>query len=345
MRAADEALGVEDLAHEVEGLEGDGLPAVVDLLREEGAQRAAAVEARLDLLPEVAHELLLRERVAARGARGARCRGGHGGGVLNTASQVQVVCAMFETPGVFKRRRAEDMTYTCRESVCLLAFVVILARPGASEQDVKMMYFACLTVQGIHLQRVMQEDMAYTFRESVCLLAFVVILACVPVVYMLHPDTSELDVEMMCGICLTCVCMHFGHLLHQIRSEHQRDKQEQKDMTYTFRESVCLLASVVSLACVPVVYMLHPDTSELDGEMMCDICLTCVCMHFGHLLYQIRSEHQRVMQEQKDMTYTCHESECLLAFVVIFACVPVVLILHLDNTLLHDSMICFAWEQ
>lgn len=96
VRAADEALGVEDLAHEVEGLEGDGLPAVVDLLREEGAQRAAAVEARLDLLPEVAHELLLRERVAARGARGARCRGGHGGGVLNTAAQVQVVCAMFE---------------------------------------------------------------------------------------------------------------------------------------------------------------------------------------------------------------------------------------------------------
>jgi hypothetical protein len=53
VRAADEAVGVEDLAHEVEGLEGDSLAAVVDLLREEGAQRAAAVEARLDLLPEL----------------------------------------------------------------------------------------------------------------------------------------------------------------------------------------------------------------------------------------------------------------------------------------------------
>ena len=103
VRAADEALGVEDLAHEVEGLEGDGLPAVVDLLREEGAQRAAAVEARLDLLPEVAHELLLRERVAARGARGARCRGGHAGGVVNMGARVQVVCVMLKELGVFKK--------------------------------------------------------------------------------------------------------------------------------------------------------------------------------------------------------------------------------------------------
>ena len=54
VRAADEAVGVEDPADEVEGLEGDGLATVVDLLREEGAQRGAAVQARLDLLPEVA---------------------------------------------------------------------------------------------------------------------------------------------------------------------------------------------------------------------------------------------------------------------------------------------------
>ena len=77
VRAADEAVGVEDPADEVEGLEGDGLATVVDLLREEGAQRGAAVQARLDLLPEVAHELLLRERVAASVAPR------HAGGVLN----------------------------------------------------------------------------------------------------------------------------------------------------------------------------------------------------------------------------------------------------------------------
>ena len=34
--AADEAVGVQDLADEVEGFERDGLPAVVDLLCEEG---------------------------------------------------------------------------------------------------------------------------------------------------------------------------------------------------------------------------------------------------------------------------------------------------------------------
>jgi hypothetical protein len=97
VRAADEAVWVEDLTHEVEGLEGDGLAAVVDLLREEGAQRAVAVEARLELLPEVAHELLLSERVAARGS--TRSRRGHGGGFLNTAARAQVVCAMSELTG------------------------------------------------------------------------------------------------------------------------------------------------------------------------------------------------------------------------------------------------------
>jgi hypothetical protein len=91
VRAADEAVGVEDLADEVEGLEGDGLAAVVDLLREEGAQRAAAVDARLHLLPEVAHELLLGQGVAA-----LPLRRGHGGGVLNTAARARAVCAMPE---------------------------------------------------------------------------------------------------------------------------------------------------------------------------------------------------------------------------------------------------------
>jgi len=99
VRSADEAVRVEDLTHKVEGLEFDCLPAVVDLLREERAQRAAAVDARLDLLPEVAHELLLRERVAA---RGARCRGGHGGWVLNMAALEQVVCVVLKKLGVFK---------------------------------------------------------------------------------------------------------------------------------------------------------------------------------------------------------------------------------------------------
>lgn len=88
--AADEAVGVEDLADEVEGLEGDGLAAVVDLLREEGAEGAAAVDARGDLLPEVAHELLLRQRVAARG---------HGARVLNTAARAPAVLAGFELCG------------------------------------------------------------------------------------------------------------------------------------------------------------------------------------------------------------------------------------------------------
>jgi hypothetical protein len=37
--------------------------AVVDLLREEGAQGAAAVDARLDLLSEVPHELMLFDRI------------------------------------------------------------------------------------------------------------------------------------------------------------------------------------------------------------------------------------------------------------------------------------------
>ena len=36
--AADETVGVEDLAYEVEGLQGNCLAAVVDLLREEGAR-------------------------------------------------------------------------------------------------------------------------------------------------------------------------------------------------------------------------------------------------------------------------------------------------------------------
>jgi hypothetical protein len=70
--------GVEDLTHEVQGLEGHCLAAVVDLPGEEGAQGAAAVDARLDLRPEVAHELLLLDRVSARG---------HGGGVVNTVEQ------------------------------------------------------------------------------------------------------------------------------------------------------------------------------------------------------------------------------------------------------------------
>ena len=82
MGAADEAVGVQDLADEVEGFERDGLPAVVDLLCEEGAQRAADVDARLDLLPEVAHELLLALQVAL-----LRLAALHGGAVLNTGEQ------------------------------------------------------------------------------------------------------------------------------------------------------------------------------------------------------------------------------------------------------------------
>ena len=166
------------------------------------------------------------------------------------------------------------------------------------------------------------------YAESVCILGFVVILACVPVVHISHLDHPLLLESMICLACLTCrTCMRLFHLL------------------YTVPESLCFLAVVVILASVPVVHMLHPDHPLPVESMVCFACLACVCMHFGHLLHQIRSEHQRVMQEQKDMTYTCRESECLLAFVVIFACVPVVLILHLDNTLLHGSMICFAWEQ
>lgn len=76
MRDADEAFGVEDLPDEIKGVEGDSLPAVVDLLREERCECMTAVHASLDFLPEVAHELLVLERVAA---------GGHGVFVVNTA--------------------------------------------------------------------------------------------------------------------------------------------------------------------------------------------------------------------------------------------------------------------
>ncbi len=76
MRDADEAFGVEGLVDEVEGVEGDRLPAVVDLLREERCECMTAVHAGLDFLPEVAHELQVLYWLAA---------GGHGGFVVNTA--------------------------------------------------------------------------------------------------------------------------------------------------------------------------------------------------------------------------------------------------------------------
>lgn len=77
MRDSDEAVWVEDLADEVEGVEGDRLPAVVDLLREERCECMAAVHAGLHFLPKVAHELLILHWLAA---------GGHGVFVVNTAS-------------------------------------------------------------------------------------------------------------------------------------------------------------------------------------------------------------------------------------------------------------------
>ena len=76
MRDSDVAFGVQDLPDEIKGVEGDRLPAVVDLLREERCECMTAVHAGLDFLPEVAHELLVLERVAA---------WGHGVFVVNTA--------------------------------------------------------------------------------------------------------------------------------------------------------------------------------------------------------------------------------------------------------------------
>jgi hypothetical protein len=64
-----------------------------------------------------------------------------------------------------------------------------------------------------------------------------------------------------------------------------------------YAKSLCFLAFVVILACVPVVLILHPD-HPLVESLTCFACLACGVMHFGHVLSQDISKLQRDMQEQ-----------------------------------------------